>query len=379
MSDTMFGINDPKACEHYSARMFEDSIAASYFGSNLMGRSKWPEWPQTPVQLLTELGEQIPYYLDAPFQGQGAYGDDKLEEHESLDERRDKICIGEVRCVSKDGRMTSLQQVQNLRKKARKSLVDGNGRLCDQLSMLALSGRSGAENADVLEPDVFSVCEKNNVFTEPDSDHIFYGYGNDDKSVATLDESDTLTLAKIKELRTYAAVMGKDGGGEGVVPLRPLRTNGGEYYVLLMHPDSVADLRKSTDPRRWKSIQEAAQKAQKEAEAVGSKSPIFKKALGMIDNILLHEHPSVPLFRDGGPTGNVLWSRAFLLGRQALICGFGGDQPGQFDWREGTSDLGNQTWIAAYTWLGIKRTTFKGKALGMIAVDHALSKKPAGV
>ena len=373
--------NDPKACEDYSARMFEDSITASYFGNNLMGCG---DQSQTPVQLLTEQGEQIPYDLDAQLQGQGAYGDDKLEEHESLDEHRDKICIGEVRCVYKDGRMTSLQQVQNLREKARKSLVDGNGRLCDQLSMLALSGRSGAVNADVLDDDVLRVCKNNRVFTEPDSDHIFYGYGNDDKSVATLDESDTLTLAKIKELRTYAAVMGNDGGGEGVVSLRPLRVNGGEYYVLLLHPDSVADLRedlrknfrKSTNKDPWQSIEEEARKA---AEAVGSKSPIFKKALGMIDNILLHEHPSVPLFNDGGSTGNVPWSRAFLLGRQALIWGFGGAQPGQFDWREGTSDLGNQTWIAAYTRLGVKRATFKGKALSMIAVDHALSKKPAGV
>lgn len=363
----MSDLNDPQAREHYSARMFEDSITASYFGSNLMGRSKCPEWPQTPVQLLAELGEQIPYDLDAPSdQGQLI----------KLEERRDTICIGQVRRVYSDSKITSPQQVQNLREEARKSLVDGSGRLCDQLSMLALSGRRGAVNADVLEPDVFSVCEKNNVFTEPDSDHIFYGSDDNDKSVATLDESDTLTLAKIRKLRTYAAVMGKDGGGEGVVRLGPLEVNGRKYYVLLLHPDSVADLRKSTDPRRWKSIQEAAQKAQKEAEAVGSKSPIFKKALGMIDNILLHEHPSVPLFNDGGPTGNVPWSRAFLLGRQALIWGFGGTQPGQFDWWEETRDLGNQTWIAAYTLLGVKRTTFKGKVLGMIAVDHALSKKP---
>lgn len=369
--------NDPKACEDYSARMFEDSITASYFGNNLMDRGKWP---QAPVQLLTEPTREnegwISYDLDAPLQGQGGYGDDKLEP-ESLDEHRDKIYIGKVRCVYKDSRITSLQQVRTF-------LVKKYKRLCVQLSMLALSGRRGAVNADVLEPDVFSVCEKNRVFTEPDSDHIFYGYGNDDKSVATLDESDTLTLAKIKELRTYAAVMGNDGGGEGVVPLRPLEVNGGEYYVLLLHPDSVADLRedlrknfrKSTNKDPWQSIEEEARKA---AEAVGSKSPIFKKALGMIDNILLHEHPSVPLFNDGGPTGNAPWSRAFLLGRQALIWGFGGAQPGRFYWRKGTDAYGKRPGIAAYTWLGVKRATFKGKALGMIAVDHALSKKPAGV
>lgn len=374
MSDTLFNINDPQACEHYSARMFEDSIAASYFGSNLMGRG---DQSQTPVQLLTEPTREnkgeISYYLNAPLQGQGAYGDDKLEEHESLDEHRDKICIGEVRCVYKDSRITSLQQVRTF-------LVKKYRRLCAQLSMLALSGRRGAVNADVLEPDVFSVCEKNNVFTEPDSDHIFYGSDDNDKSVATLDESDTLTLAKIRKLRTCAAVMGNDGGSEGVVRLGPLEVNGGKYYVLLLHPDSVADLREDLRKNFRKSTRQSIEEeARKAAEAVGSKSPIFKKALGMIDNILLHEHPSVPLFNDGGPTGNVPWSRAFLLGRQALIWGFGGAQPGRFYWRKGTDAYGKRPGTAAYTWLGVKRATFKGRALGMIAVDHALSKKPAGV
>lgn len=383
MADTMFDINNPQARKHYGARMFEDSITASYFGNNLMGRSKWPEWPewpewpQTPVQLLIKLGEQIPYDLYAPLQGQGAYGDDKPEP-ESPDEYRDTIYIGQVRRVYSDGRMTSLQQVQNLREEACKSLVDGFGRLDDQLFMLALSGRRGAVNADRLEPDILGVCEKNKVFKEPDPAHIFYG--GDAASLDKLKESDTLTLDKIEAICTQAGVL---GGDEGVVPLRPLEVNGGEYYVLLMHPDSVEDLRKSTDPRRWKSIQDEAQKAQREAEAVGSKSPIFKKAFGLIGigkQVLLHQHELVPRFNDGGEAKNIEWSRAFFLGRQALIWAFGGAQPGcRFDWWEETSDHGNQTWVAAYTWLGVKRTTFKGKALGMIAVDHALSKKPAGV
>lgn len=358
MADTMSDINDPQVREHYSARMFEDSITASYFGSNLMDRGKWPR-TQPPVQLLTEPGEQISYDLDAPpDQGQLI----------KLEERRDTICVGQVRRVYSDSKITSPQQVHSF-------LVNKYRRLYDQLSMLALSGRRGAVNADVLDDDILRVCKNNKFFTESDSTPIFYGSDDNDKSVATLDESDTLTLAKIKALCAYADALG--GGGEGVVPLRPLEVNGGKYYVLLMHPYSVADLRKSTDPRTWEFIQEEARKA---AEAVGSKSPIFKKAFGLIrKQVLLHQHELVPCFNDGGAAKNVEWSRAFLLGRQALIWAFGGAQPGRFDWRKGTSDHGNQTWVAAYTWLGIKRTTFKGKALGMIAVDHALSKKPAGV
>lgn len=375
MSDMMFDTNDPRVREHYSARMFEDSVAACYFGSNLMGRG---ERSQAPVQLLieplSEKEDRISFYLDIPLRGSPVYGDDKLEGHfEFLDKHKDTIYIGQVRRVYSDDRMTSSQQVQNLRKKARKSLVDGYGRLYDQLSMLALSGRPGAVNEDRLDPDVRRVCKDNKVFTEPDSDPIFYG--GDATSLATLDESDTLTLAKIEELRTYAVVMGNDRGGEGIVPLRPLRVNGMKYYVLLMHPYSAEDLRKSTNKDRWQSIEEAARKA---AEAVGSKSPIFKKAFGLIGKqVLLHQHELVPRFNDGGAAKNVEWSRTFLLGHQALTWAFGGAQPGWFDWREEIRDYGNRTVIAAYTLLGIKRTTFKGKAFGMIAVDHALSKKPA--
>lgn len=371
MSDTMFNINDPRVREHYSAKMFEASIAASYFGSNLMGRG---DQSQAPVQLLTESireneGE-ISYYLDIPPQGLLT----------NPEERKDSIYFGQVRCPPyRDGIMTSPQQAHNLRKKARKSLVDRYGCfLYDQLFMLALSGRRGAVNADVLDDDVLRVCENNKVFTEPDPAHIVYG--GDAESLSTLKTDHTLTHEKIGDICTYAEVMGNDGGGEGVVPLRPIKVNGMEYYVLLMHPYSVADLCKSTNEETWQSIKEAARKAQKEAEAVGSESPIFKKASGLIrQKVLLHEHPSVPLFNDGGAAKNVEWSRAFLLGRQALIWAFGGAQPDWFDWWEGPEDHGNRIGIAASTWFGVKRATFKGKALSMIAVDHALSKKPAGV
>lgn len=372
----MFNINDPQACKLYSAKMFPDSIDASYFGGNFMGRG---ERPRTPVQLLTDLtcreGDPLILYpLDIPLQGQGVYDDDKLREEdvEPLYKHKDTICIGKVRCVYKDGRMTSLQQVQNLREEARKSLVGEYGyRLYDQLSMLALLGRRGTVNADRLEPDILGVCEKNKVFTEPDFAHIIYG--GDAKSLSTLKTDHTLTYEKLLIIRTLAEML--DGGG--MVEMQPLVTDGMKNFVLLMHPDSAEDLRKSTDPRTWEFIQE---EARKEAKEVGSKSPIFKNAFGLIGKVLLHKHELVPRFNDGGATGNVPWSRAVLLGRQALTWAFGGAQPGcRFAWREGSCDHGNQTWITASALFGIKRTTFKGKAFGMIAVDHALSKKPAGV
>lgn len=361
----MFNINDPQACKLYSARMFPDSVTESYFGRNLMNRE---DQSQTTVQLLTELtrreGDQISF--DSPIQIDGAPVDDanKLE-----------VRIGRVGNAVKDDRVTSQREVHKLREKARKSLADWFARFYDQLSMRVLSGRPGAVNANLLRRDDKVSLFCNNAFKEPDSDHIFYGSDDNDKSVATLDESDTLTLAKIEALCAYADALG--GGGEGVVPLRPLEVNGGEYYVLLMHLFSVEDLRESTDENTWQFIQEEAQKARKKAEAVGSQSPIFKKAFGLIGKkVLLHKHELVPRFNDGGAAKNVEWSRALLLGRQALTWAFGGAQPGcRFAWREGDADHGGKTAISVSTIIGMARTEFNDKACGMIAVDHA-SKTP---
>ena len=358
----MFNINDPQACKLYSARMFPDSVTESYFGRNLMNRE---DQSQTTVQLLTELtrreGDQISF--DSPIQIDGAPVDDanKLE-----------VRIGRVGNAVKDDRVTSQREVHKLREKVRKSLADWFARFYDQLSMRVLSGRPGTVNANLLRRDGKVSLFCNNAFKEPDSDHIVYG--GDAKSLDTLKKSDTLTLAKIEALCAYADALG--GGGEGVVPLQPFMVNGREYYVLLMHLHSAEDLCESTDPRRWKSIQEAAQKARKEAEAVGSKSPIFKKAFGLIGKVLLHENKWVPLFNDGGAAKNVEWSRAFLLGRQALIWAFGGAQPGcQFAWWEEDTDYGGKTAISVGTIIGMARTEFNDKACGMIAVDHA-SKTP---
>ena len=370
----MFNINDPQACKLYSARMFLDSVAKSYFGRNFMGHGKWP---RTPVQLLTELtcregDPPILYPLDIPLQGQGVYGDDKLQEgdFEPLYKHKDTICIGKVRheYYSYD-KMTNPQQAHNLREEALKELADWFRTLCNQLFMQALSGCPGAVNANLLPSDDKVNLFCNNAFKKPDFAHIIYG--GDAKSLSTLKTDHTLTHEKLGVIRTFAEVL----GGGGMVEMQPLVTDGMKNFVLLMHPDSAEDLHKSTDPRIWEFIQEEARKA---AEEVGSKSPIFKNAFGLIGKVLLHEHPLVPRFNDGGSTGNVPWSRAFLLGRQALTLAFGGAQPGcRFAWREGICDHGNQTWITASALLGIKRTTLKGKAFGLIAVDHALSKKPA--
>ena len=283
-----------------------------------------------------------------------------------------EVRIGQVRYVVRDDRVTSQREVHKLREKALKSLADWFARFFDQLSMRVLSGRPGVVNANLLSSDDKVSLFCNNAFKEPDPAHIVYG--GDAKSLDTLKESDTLTLAKIKAFCAHADALG--GGGEGVVPLQPFMVNGKKYYVLLMHLHSAEDLRESTDPRRWKSIQEAAQKAQKEAEAVGSKSPIFKNAFGLIGKVLLHKHPSVPLFNDGGAAKNIEWSRAFFLGSQALTWAFGGAQPGcRFDWWEGEKDYGSKTVISVSTIIGMARTEFNDKAVGMIAVDHA-SKTP---
>ena len=62
-------------------------------------------------------------------------------------------------------------------------------------------------------------------------------------------------------------------------------------------------------------------------------------------------------------------ARALFLGRQAGVAAYGTAGGTRFQWEEELTDFKNQVDIAAGTILGIKKTRFKGRDFGVIAVD----------
>lgn len=105
------------------------------------------------------------------------------------------------------------------------------------------------------------------------------------------------------------------------------------------------------------------------AAAEGRSNPLFKGALGMIKNVILHSHESVIRFSDYGAGVNLPASRALFLGRQAGVIAFGSKNGLRFTWTEDMEDRGNEPVIGAGIIVGVKKTRFNDKDFGVQAID----------
>ena len=125
---------------------------------------------------------------------------------------------------------------------------------------------------------------------------------------AGITTTDLLTPKMVSIIRTWA----KTGGGRTNWPIRPVKVNGRDHYVLLVHPDVLFD---------WKD-NSTVQQAYREALARGGDNPLFQTASYIWDDVIIHESEHVTVGTDGGGA-SVPYAKCHLLGAQALQVGFG--------------------------------------------------------
>ena len=101
-----------------------------------------------------------------------------------------------------------------------------------------------------------------------------------------LTSSSQLTANFLSFIKTYA----KTGADRSFVPLRPIKIDGRDYYVLLVHPDVMFDLK--TDS--------TFQQFLRDAEKRGNDNPLFTGASAIVDGVIVHEHEKMPITTDGG-------------------------------------------------------------------------------
>lgn len=225
-----------------------------------------------------------------------------------------------------------------------------------------LSGARGI-NADYIFPTSYT-GRANNAFVAPDSNHLIGVNQHTSGAGGTIVSTDVLDLKTIDRAVAKAQVVG--GGTTGIPQVQPVMVDGEEHYVMVVHPWQAYDLRTNTNTGQWLDIQKAA------AAAEGYKSQIFKGALGMYNNVVLHQHKGVIRFSNYGSGSNIAAARALFLGEQAGVCAFGSPGTGmRFDWHEEMQDRGNQVVITTSSIFGIKKTRFNGMDFGVIAVDSA--------
>lgn len=371
MGKTVVGVNSPRAVKRFSGDLALDVSQASYFGKRFAAVG---QGAKTPIQLLTDLeseaGDLISYDLLAELRMAPVEGDNTLEGKEEAQRfYTDQLYIDQARGgVNTGGRMSRKRTLHDLRMRAKQQQASWWGRFQDELTFTYLSGSRGV-NANFILPQGYQ-GRANNPLTAPTANqHLF---GGDATAVANIDANDKFTLGVVDRARVRADSQG--GGATNIPVMQPCVVDGEEVFVMVMHTFQEDDLRKDVGTGGWLELQKAA------AGAVGFKSPLFKSALGMYRNVVLHSHRNVIRHNTHGAGANVETARALFMGAQAGVMAFGSPGTGmRFGWHEETRDNGNQVVITTSSIFGIKKSVFEIEGVpqdhGVYAVDTAAATR----
>lgn len=133
--------------------------------------------------------------------------------------------------------------------------------------------------------------------------------------------------------------------------MKPIRVNGKDYFVLLLHPEAAYDLAQDST---WRN-------AQQYANIRGEDNPIFSGALGVYDGVVVHEHEGITTASDGGGA-SVDYARNLFLGAGAACYA----KTDNMSWVEKTFDYGNKLGVAAGQIYGAALSTFDSKEYAVI-------------
>jgi len=353
MATTDYAINSNEAVILWRRRLFRESLKATRF-HQFMG-----EGSDSVIQILDDTkkgpGDQIHVLLRMQLTGDGIQGDATLEgNEESLTTFRDTVVIDQLRHAVRSGGQMSDQRIPfSVREEAFMGLRDWWARRFDVWFANQLSGNSAETN---------SKFTGNQSVTAQDSDHLIVKRTSAENLSAST--TDTLTLGDIDTAVTQAKVYGNTDFADSV-PIRPLRINGGEYFLLFVHPYAARELRRSTATLEWGDIQKAAMQGGR----VGD-NPIFTGALGIYNRTIIHEVENLPKAQNSSTAAALDNTRVSVFcGAQAGAIAFGRDDgPDQMSWVEETFDFKNQLGVSAGSIGGAKRLIFNSKSFGTIAL-----------
>lgn len=366
---TVIGVNNSIAVKRFSAALFDDIARGAYWDGRFVGQGRTA---MTPVQMLTELesdaGDTVSFDLFAQLRQKPTTGDNRIDgKGEALRPFTDSLKIDQIRSqVSGGGRMSRKRTLHDLRMVAKGLMGDWWSRLNDEYYFSYGAGSRGI-NADYIE-DVGWAGFAGNALNAPDANHLLYGGTSTAKANVTV--TDKMDLRLIDRAVAKSNTMG--GGTTGLQRMKPIRIDGEDRFVLVMHEFQYYDLKSTTSTGQWLDIQKAA------AASQGQKNPIYVGTLGMYNGVVLHKHDAVVRFNDYGVGVNLPASRALFLGHQALVCAYG--SPGQgmrLDWNEEMKDAGNEVVITSGCIKGVKKTQFNGNDYGLLSLDtYAIDPNP---
>jgi N4-gp56 family major capsid protein len=348
MAATEYGVNHPLAVKHWEPELMKEALKRTH-ALQFMGKGK-----DTICTIKTDLttsdgGDRIRVGIRSQLQGGGIKGDNTLEgNEESLETFYQDVVIDQLRhAVRSRGKMSEQRVPFSVREEAKDGLADWWSDRIDTWFFNQLTGNTGE-----TDDRYFGF----NTPVAPDLDHVTFG--NSGVLGATLAGGEgslsNTTIAKMNltyiDTAVEKAKLAKNA-------LRPIKINGKSHYVMFLHPYQVTSLRTNTASGQWQDIQKSALSGNGSSE-----NPIFTGALGMYNNVVLHESTRIP-----ASPNNSSVRRAVLCGAQALAIAFGrGYGKNVFKWKEELFDYDNQLGVAAGCQAGLIKTRFDSSDYGTI-------------
>lgn len=286
--------------------------------------------------LSKEAGSNISFGLGAKLSAAGITGDSTLEgNEEAMTDYDEDVAIDQLRhAVRLTGRMDEKKNAYNMRTSAKGRLSDWWAERIDQEAMDKLCGKTTS---------TFS----NTPTAAAASRSIFAGGAASIGAITTAMKMDTKVLDAAKQAAMVTSA--------GTPRLRPLRIDGKQYYVAILHPYDATNLRQ--DPV-WAQ-------AHRDANVRGEENPIFSGALGIWNGIIVHEHEYVYRTNDG--SGGAQVARNVLCGQQAGVIAWGAP----VQWVEKSFDYGNSWGISVGAIFGTIKPMFNSIDYGVMTMFAA--------
>ena len=342
MAATAYGVNHPLTVKVWAKKLFHEALKQTW-AYKFIGRSS-----NSIIQYKEDLakgeGDRVRIGLRMLLSGDGIQGDGTLEgNEEALTTYYDDLLINQLRhAVRVGGRMSQQRVPFSIRDEGKDGLADW---WADRFDTWFFNQAAG--NGSVSD----TRFSGHNTINEPDTSHIIacgpLAALHTTEASLSATTTHALKLSDIDRLVAIAKTL--------TPPIRPHKAAGGEYYCLFIHPYQTYQLRTDTGTNNWADIQKAALQG-----GQVTKSPIFTGALGMHNNVVIHESTRVPVITGTPNSGAATdYRRAIFAGAQAvtLACGQGG-APDKFTWVEELFDYENQLGIAAGQISGMKKNRF---------------------
>lgn len=348
MAQTDFGALTSAQKRVWAADIWKAGRDESFFFANGFIGSK-PGDMNSVIQRITELSEterglECVMQLVQDMQGDGVVGDNELDgNEEALVNDAQTIRIDQLRHGTRSkGAMAEQATVIRFRQQSKEKLGFWLADKLDELMFLTISGRaytlktSGETRTNSQLPSLRFASD----VTAPSSGRVLHA--GTATSEGTISASDKMSWATVVRANTQAIEK----------RLRPIKSGGRNYYVLVIHPRQRKDL--VLDP--------TYQTITKSAEKTGDKNPLFTGAIANVDSVVIHVHNKV--FNTTGLSSGSKWgSGGTVDGAQGMLLGAsaaGLAQIGNMNFTESDkTDHGNRPGVGVGRKIGMLKPAFK--------------------